>query len=134
MNTYELTITGNLKNTKGNPIPYTRMNGRAVTEQAQTYMEWQQWVRALFGNKYPRMIKVGKTGGWAAPIDTDKDLSVSVEVYYSGEVHGDLDNIVKGLLDALIKNDKHVMFIGARATHSDCGSVTIKITELLNKR
>ena len=110
MQTLSFTIRGNQEDPTGNPVPYTRVLNHSWRGDSKRYMKWLDYVRAEF------VSQVGTHGAVAAfyagkpPIVLGKEerAQVAIKVYWRDGSHGDLDNVLKGILDALFENDKRV--------------------------
>jgi len=126
---FYIEITGNTRNKSGNPIPYTRTLSHAWRGDAIRYHEWQQLVRAEFVKRYPRRARYDfKKGNLKTPLDTgSRQIKANCEITYKDKTHGDADNIIKGMLDALLENDKYVMEIHVYAKYGDVGKVALNL-------
>lgn len=119
-------IEGNQDDPTGNPVPYTRMLKGHFRKDARVYMAWKEYVRSeldrnawqddaaarykprytLLSMPFPELVPAG---GKAA---------VHVFISWKNKRNGDGDNILKGIMDALFKNDKcvwHGSFTGVMA-------------------
>ena len=120
------TVWGNQEDReKGNPIPYTRTTQRAkFSEKYKKYCEWKDYVVAAYSDAIAkdefrkkelediaRRLAKGDN-----PIRKDVRGKVSVVINFRSEKHGDPDNIIKGILDALFQDDKHIDV----QTHHNC--------------
>lgn len=109
-------IRGNQENPVGNPIPYFRSTqGSQFSKGAKRYNAWKDYVRAnyLDATRPNKPIKREDFGDFhdilqRKPIGGIVMGRVTAEIYFGGEGHADPDNIVKGILDALFANDKHI--------------------------
>jgi len=113
MKIYKLTINGNQENPDGNPIGYTRVLSHSMRADGARYLEWLQFVRAKFFDETGmRNVVEGKFG---TPIHIlwSQNAHVEIKVYWKNLTHADLDNVLKGILDALFFNDKEVNSIKA---------------------
>ena len=116
----KFTIRGNQNEPKGNPIPYTRVVGRALwTVEAKRYAAWKEYVRAEYieKSKSPITAKVGEELLYLMTFDTKVSPIVlnsghkarmELKIFWANESHGDPDNIFKGIADALFANDKQL--------------------------
>ncbi len=121
MKTYELTLLGNQEDPEGNPIPYFRQTQRSTwTKGARRYNAWKGFVQEEFCKKFDG-VRLGK------PIPGIPRGRLSVDIEFRGEQHGDPDNVAKGLLDALFKNDKEMDVQTSHICRKRRGSVRIKI-------
>ena len=127
MTTYNLEIIGNGNGKNGNPIPYTRVLSNKIRADGARYLEWQQFVRAQFSTKYPKTIWIdGKK--WGAPIRSgNHPVKAKCWITFKDKSHGDADNIFKGLLDALLFQDKYVMEFHVYAEYGPVGKVYIEV-------
>ena len=128
------TIIGNYKNPEGNPIPYQRLTQMTKRyARGEKYATWKAYVAKSFidslerneRNAYERNIAL--TG---KPITVENHETATIEItnHFKGQSHGDPDNILKGIIDALFADDKYC----DGATHSTfctkSGLVIVKIT------
>lgn len=104
-------VKGNQDDWHGNPIPYTRVVKRALwLPDAKRYNAWKSYVRRSFYGEYPAyLMRAGNT--LLTDLQPFKTSSASkarmdVRIFWMNGIHGDPDNIFKGLADALFKNDK----------------------------
>lgn len=112
------TIFGNQEDPRGNPIPYKRMTQKSLwTPQAQRYQNWKSFVVAKYldtidhwGNQEISVADFGDLHDVLMRKPIKKHIMGKIElmIYPADEHHADPDNIVKGILDALFQNDKHV--------------------------
>lgn len=114
------TIHGNQENTQGNPVPYFRTTqGSRWSPGAKRYSEWKEYVVARYLDAVREQgdesdIKLAEQNAFFGhPIDTTSPVRVAIKVFWADNTHGDLDNILKGILDALFKNDKCVSGVKA---------------------
>lgn len=101
---YEFTIWGNQEG-PGNPIPYHRTTQRArFTPEHRRYEAWKNHVVAAFlrGTHYHQK-HIG-----TKPIKHAGKARLDAMIYWHDNTHGDPDNILKGINDALFVNDKRV--------------------------
>lgn len=104
-------VKGNQDDWHGNPIPYTRVVKRALwVPEAKRYNAWKSYVRRSFYGEYPAyLMRAGNT--LLTDLQPFRTSSASkarmdVRIYWMNGIHGDPDNIFKGIADALFKNDK----------------------------
>lgn len=104
-------VKGNQDDWHGNPIPYTRVVKRALwLPEAKRYNAWKSYARRSFYGEYPAyLMRAGNT--LLTDLQPFKTSSSSkarmdVRIFWMNGIHGDPDNIFKGLADALFKNDK----------------------------
>lgn len=99
----------------GRPVPYTRTTQKQKfnSKQWQRYRDYKAKVQADFLNSLEdrnlrrecaqSMVSNGK------PVYTyNRKVWVNIMIYFDTQHHGDPDNIFKGVLDALLVNDKLV--------------------------
>ena len=112
MKTIRIDITGNQLERTGNPIAYKRMLNHSWRADSTRYRDWQSFVRM-------------SCGLYAGPMEVTKGETVEIDiaVVWANEKHPDLDNVVKGLLDSLVSNDKEVTSVIATCTHGKVGRV-----------
>ena len=126
-------IIGNQENPIGNPLGYHRTTqGGLWNKGSKRYAAWKQYVMAAF-------LKTNRLDTLLIELG---DVSVRVDIFilWANEKHADCDNVFKGILDALFKNDKGVAagsFESARAGDG-VGRVCVEIknkivTKLANK-
>jgi Holliday junction resolvase RusA-like endonuclease len=105
------TVKGNNENWHGNPIPYMRVVGRALwLPKARRYSAWKTYVRKWFYSDYPEyLMHAGKKILIDVQPFTTSSASkarMDIKIFWMNGIHGDPDNIFKGIADALFKNDK----------------------------
>ncbi|WP_348518101.1 hypothetical protein [Campylobacter sp. CCS1377] len=88
---------------KENPVPYKRTTQRAkfVCSDYMKYLEF----RKLLQIEFLRQNKVA----YFEAFDKNKTYEYNLKIGFKNKKHGDADNIVKCVLDALFKNDKGVL-------------------------
>ena len=126
-------VRGNHEDPDGNPVPYTRTLSQAWTKAASRYKEWQEYVRAEF---YRSCKMRGRDDMSGVPVTTSgmlelakgQEVEVDIEVVWASGHHGDLDNILKGILDALFAQDKEVTEIHAVSSRGKKGRIAGRIT------
>lgn len=125
---YEFEITG----LEYNPVPYKRTTQRAkfVSKDYKKYLEWKTLLGDTFCASNPkapkRIIRRGEE--WHAVPGLSGAYFVETVAIYKDKTHGDTDNVAKGVLDALFKNDKYVS--GSYSyEYSDKGGIKVKIYE-----
>ncbi|HEY8191247.1 MAG TPA: hypothetical protein VIG74_02390 [Alphaproteobacteria bacterium] len=124
----EFTIYGNHEDRRGNPLPYHRATQRSKWSKAhQRYIAWKAYVQKEFA-KAARGLIPDRYG--YEPIGGEPRALVEATIFFLPHLkaHGDPDNIVKGISDALFESDKEVDV----QTRHTCGNsdprVEIKIT------
>jgi Holliday junction resolvase RusA-like endonuclease len=124
-------IQGNPENLHGNPMPYTRLpNNMKFSPLGERYARWKRYVLSTFwteAHKFPEAQEMidFRTGQISVP--KKNQVAITVHVKFVNHSHGDLDNIVKGILDAIIKNDKCVNEIHATSEFSPTDGGTTKV-------
>lgn len=88
---------------KSNPVPYKRTTQRAkfVSKDYLKYLEFKKHLQMEF-------LRQNKVQCFKA-LDEKKFYSIELKIGFKNKKHGDADNIVKGVLDALFTNDKNVL-------------------------
>ena len=107
------TVKGNQEDVYGNPIPYVRVVKRALwLPEAKRYSGWKSFVRRSFYGDFPEyLMRAGSTMLTdLQPFTTNsaEKARMDVRIYWRNGIHGDPDNIFKGIADALFKNDKYL--------------------------
>jgi hypothetical protein len=106
-------ITGNQDDIHGNPVPYVRVVKRALwLPEAKRYSGWKSFVRRSFYKGYPEYLMRAENTLLTElqPFSTSsgEKARMDIRVFWRNGVHGDPDNIFKGIADALFKNDKYL--------------------------
>ena len=103
---YHVHIDGNHENPMGNAVPYVRMTqrGKFVKGSAQRYIAWIKFLQWEWLRQTGTPLPTQKGGYW----------SLTVFCAFKGEGHADVDNVAKGVQDAIFKlsGDKHVAMSG----------------------
>ena len=124
----KFTIYGNQENPDGNPIPFKRILNTQWRPDSTRYVAWQRYVRKCFydgvkimgtsiviDDSYianpsaPHTLKAANITEF--PINVKRALTsakIEMAVYSADGTIGDLDNILKGVLDSLFKDDNCV--------------------------
>ncbi len=129
-------ITGNQDDIYGNPVPYVRVVKRALwLPEAKRYNAWKSFVRRTFYKGYPEYLMRVENNLLTElqPFTTNSGdkARMDIRIYWRNGIHGDPDNIFKGIADALFKNDKFLD--GSFETHySPDGKGRVEIDILLN--
>ena len=124
---YEFEIVG----LEYNPVPYKRTTQKMkFTKDYKKYLEWKTLLADAFCTANPkapkRIIRRGKN--WHAVPELCGAYFVETIAIYKDKTHGDTDNVAKGVLDALFKNDKYVS--GSYSyEYADKGGIKVKIYE-----
>lgn len=118
--TYSFTINGNQENPLGNPIPYTRTLKQRMTSSAARYLDWMGYVRSQFASQCcdARGVVAIMQGQMPITLAKGQKAGVAIKVYWANESHGDLDNVLKGILDSLFSDDKCVNALKASSEMS----------------
>ena len=118
-------IRGNHENQAGNPIPYTRTLSHSWTKSAARYKDWMEYVRIEF----LRSFQSARRGSVPVTLDGHLELArgqtaeISLHVTWANGAHGDLDNVLKGVLDSLFVQDKEIVKLTATSEKGKRGSV-----------
>ena len=104
-------LNGNQDDVYGNPVPYTRVVRRALwVPAAKKYEGWKSFVRRTFYKHYPEfLMRVENQLLYGLkPLSTTVSYKarMDIRIYWMNGIHGDPDNIFKGIADSLFKNDK----------------------------
>ena len=127
-------ITGNQDDIYGNPVPYVRVVKRALwLPEARRYSGWKSFVRRTFYKGYPEYLMRAENTLLTElqPFSTSsaEKARMDVRIFWRNGIHGDPDNIFKGIADALFKNDKFLDgSFEARNTLDGRGRVEVDIT------
>lgn len=101
------TIPGNHKNPQGNPKPYLRTTQRGKYGDAYNdYLDWKLYVLqcALEAGVWKQIQKLKTEAKLFSPYD--RKIRLDVIMYLVGQVHGDPENVRKGIQDALFPPKK----------------------------
>ena len=98
-------ILGNQSDRNGNPIPYFRSTQNSQwSDGARRYEAWKKYVQCALYDQYPEYGPRIATGKKPIVLERHQTAEVSIYVDFVGNVHGDLDNILKGINDALFED------------------------------
>lgn len=124
MRMYTFTLLGNHENTKGNPVPFQRVLKQKMRPASARYLQWSSWVRGEFY----RQCGV-KEIALSGKLELARGAPVKIEMHitWADEKHGDADNVFKGIVDALLEEDRHVMDFHVNAVHGLSGRVYTQI-------
>lgn len=124
----EFALVGNQEDKFGNPIPYFRQTQRSSFYNPSTkrYHAWKDFVRQEYWLQTTNKFSDQK------PFNKAFRGKVAVYIEFKNESHTDLDNIAKGILDALFENDKHVHIATSHTRNNKIGKVIIKIYETMH--
>jgi hypothetical protein len=133
--TIKFTIYGNQEDNEGNPVPYLRVvRGALWLPQARRYAAWKDYVRgALFlihPNSAPNMNDFPH-GDFPFTTKSSIRARMDIRIFWRNGVHGDPDNIFKGIADSLFKDDK---FLDGsfESCHSSDGQGKVEVDITLN--
>lgn len=128
------TIKGNQEDPEGNPIPYTRVVHNALwLPGAKRYRAWKDYVRKSFFENNAEFVRYDERDRILddEPLSTkpSERARMEVRIYWMNGVHGDPDNIFKGIADSLFKSDKFLdgSFESCHARDGK-GKVEVRIT------
>lgn len=114
------TIRGNQNDAWGNPIPYKRTLSHVYSKVSRDYHQWLDYVRAEFERTATGTMDACGPTSESFPFPDfssfKPDVSITCRIWWRDGHHGDVDNVLKGILDALFKNDKCVFAISAIGT------------------
>lgn len=129
--TINLTIYGNHEDKKGNPVPYTRVVGRALwTKAGKRYAAWKDWVQTCFYYGSPKEATKNWIVGRNKPIQLkpNQKAKMDIRIFWKNNAHADPDNIYKGIADSLFQNDKNLDGSFESAVDPENPRVEVKIT------
>lgn len=112
--TLEFIIEGNQNDHTGNPIPYKRTLAGKFRKDGKDYFEWKEYVRyqletsALLGGLPYKILYSASDHPFPAFGFSYSRIAAHIEIFWKNGSHGDCDNIFKGILDSLFRNDKCV--------------------------
>lgn len=126
-------IFGNQDDPKGNPMGYKRTLNHSWNEEATKYFNWQEYVRGEFtqhckDNGLQHFLSQ-EMNVYPLCLAKNEVAIVNCKIEFVNEVRADCDNIHKGILDSLFKNDKYVMESHYKGWMSKdkTGKVTVEI-------
>lgn len=104
-------------------MPYTRVLNHSWRGDSVRYMRWcgyvrKQLLKSLNEVSIEEMRKEGSSIGileGKLRVPKEKKVRVGISVAWASNTHGDLDNVLKGILDSVFENDKNVCGFTARA-------------------
>lgn len=124
-------IRGNQTNPFGNPVGYTRTLSHSWRADATKYANWCRFVRQCYFLEFQKELTAREMLSMPQPLTTSKEshAEMHIEVEYSNDTRPDMDNVFKGIADALFKNDKYIMAGSFKGKMSDNkkGRVLVKI-------
>jgi len=113
---YKFTVHGNPTNPDGNPVPYKRTLNWAMRKEDRKYFAWHEHVRRTAMEDCrpipdePEVVKVSRNTFIYYPFNLSMSRArVDMKIYWMNDQHGDADNVFKGILDAIFRNDKNVV-------------------------
>lgn len=132
MKTISFTIQGNQQDRSGNPLPYFRMTQKSKwTDAAQRYEAWKSYVRGVLYDSgcifTSLMVRQYQADRPPLVLDKDERAQIAIKVFWADRTHGDLDNILKGILDALFENDKCVNGLKASSELAEDGNGRVEV-------
>jgi Holliday junction resolvase RusA-like endonuclease len=131
MKTITFTIHGNHEDPTGNPVPYARQTQRQLwTKQAKRYREWQNYVRAAFYQAAETNwldLAVQTLKGGRIKLPHYLAAKVSIAVFWATGNHGDLDNVLKGILDSIFVDDRNIKEISAKSSTAPDGRGRVEV-------
>lgn len=88
---------------KENAVPYKRTTQKAkwLDKDYKKYQAFKEFLKCEFAKQnkiYSHQV-----------LDVKKTYEFKLKIGFKNKKHGDADNIVKGILDALFKSDKNVL-------------------------
>lgn len=127
--TLQFTIVGNQESKIGNPIPYHRATqGSRWNPAHRRYLLWKDHVKSAFKKVQPKSPFCPLDNLDPHPIVGNVHGRVRAYIYFGDETHADPDNIVKGILDSLFKNDKHIDVETAHSCKDKKPRVEVRLT------
>ncbi len=116
-------IPGNHEDSAGNPVPYTRVVGRALwVPGAQKYAAWKEYVRRCYFKDHQlfgmpiflddaidlKKICSGKYKPQPIRLTKKQKAKMDLKIFFKNGHHADPDNIFKGIADALFRDDNNL--------------------------
>lgn len=111
MKKISFTIYGNHKSTTGNAVPKLKMvRNQQWTAKAQEYVKWKNYVVSLFLYKILDKSYDNNYARYKKPIILNlvEHALLICNFYWSNKTHGDAENCIGSIADALFKDDKRV--------------------------
>jgi hypothetical protein len=108
---YIFRIPGNQEDPERNPVAYKRSTqGGQWDPGVRRYNAWKGYVQKHFMKAFPKEFDPLKIH----PLTTSKNKKayMGLKIFWAGGVHGDPDNIYKGIADALFEGDKYLACSG----------------------
>ena len=136
MTTYTFTIRGNHEDPFGNPIPFQRVIKQQMRYAAARYLAWMKYVRAVFVSECEvdsRMVMMAARDGPPISLAKGQTAGIAIRVFWANETHGDLDNVLKGILDSLFENDKGINALKASCEMAEDRKGRVEITITINE-
>lgn len=117
-------IRGNQEDTSGNPLGYHRTTqGSYWNAGSRRYAAWKDYVVSEFERGTQRKPKQGKP----LTIAKNEAAQVSMRIFWHNKAHADIDNVLKGILDALFVDDKGINGISATSEPAKDGKGKVEI-------
>jgi len=132
--THTFTIIGNYKDPEGNPIPYQRLTQMTKRyARGEKYATWKAYVAKSFidsldwseQNAHEQNIAFTEK---PIVLENHETARVEIEICFKGQAHGDPDNVLKGIIDALFADDKYCDGATSSTFGTRQGLVIVKIT------
>ncbi len=127
--TYAFTVSGNQEEPDGSPLGYNRTTQASKwNAPSRKYEDWKNFVVGAFLRANPQV----KPTSWK-PLTLEKEQTarVSLVVHWHNGIHADLDNVLKGVLDALFTNDKNVDWLKAEGEMAKDGKGRMEVVVLI---
>ncbi len=105
MSLYAFLVRGNQTDLCGNPIPYERVLKQHMRARSVRYHLWQQYVRACFYDYCSRNNMKFSFNKKPIVIQKGQKARMDIVIGWAKGMHGDEDNIWKGIADSLFEND-----------------------------
>lgn len=127
--TYSFTIYGNHEDPYGNPVPFQRVIKQQMRSAAARYLAWMKYVRNSFvsQNTHPDLVMAAMQNRPPIELAKGQRFGIEIKVFWANQAHGDLDNVLKGILDALFKNDKGLNALKASAEVAENGRGRVEV-------
>lgn len=120
----------------GNPIPFSRttQRGKFVSPQWKRYADYKTKIVAVFLNAIENDVDKRKFvynyQMHGKPIVITEKVYVLSVAYFADKRHGDMDNIQKGVQDALFVSDKEI--VGAYNFDYDSNNPRLEVVVCFN--
>ena len=137
MHNLSFIIRGNQEDSAGNPVPYERTLNHSWRKRSQRYHDWCHYVRAQMLDSLSHTdTPIVLTTEGKLRLKEGECARVSLMVSWANEKHGDLDNVLKGILDAVFEDDKQVTDLWATSDYAvdGRGMAVVLISIFSNKK